>query len=56
MVGACKDQSYYIVAWRGSSGRSGSRWKANMKVLGCEDAKWMKWLRVGTNVRILCTC
>lgn len=33
-----------------SRGRSGNRWKANLKVLGCEDAKWMKWLRIGTNV------
>lgn len=42
MVGAGKDQSYYIAAWRGSSGRFGSRWKANKKVLGCEDAKWIE--------------
>jgi len=28
----------------GSSGRSAStrKWKANMKVLGCEDAEWIE--------------
>jgi hypothetical protein len=42
VAGAGKDKSYYIFAWRGSSGRFGSRWKANMKVLGCEKAKWIE--------------
>ena len=41
VVGAGKDKRY-IVAWKGYRERFGSRWKANMKVLGCEDAKWIE--------------
>ena len=42
MADAAKDQSYFAVARRGSRGRFGSRWQADVKVLGCEDAKWIE--------------